>query len=226
MADLYPTINQLTYWGIGDYNECSIIAAYWAARAAGFTGTLPTIAAFKQAAGVTGQVMGHSAAEIGSGLVGTSLAVMKPLVMQGAAWTDFVAAMKAGGTASLSVDSALLPSELRFGFYGTHSIGVVYAAGQWYVANPLAPDKSAPLPISEAALKVAAAAFGGGGVVGIFFKAQTTSIAPPATRALPPNLEPPSIGSPAPTTHYEDAALTLKFYLAKHPHIGEGKVTM
>ena len=221
MSDLYPTINQLVYWGIGDYNECSIIAAYWAARAAGFTGTLPTIAAFKQAAGVTGQVMGHSAAQIGSGLIGTSLAVMKPLVMQGATWAEFASAIKAGGTASVSVLSSLLPNELRFGFYGTHSIGVTYAGGSWYVANPLAPDKSKPLAISEAALKTAVEGFSGGGVVGIFFKgtpgAAASVIPLPSTRVLPDALQPPAIGATVATMAYSTATKILEFYQAKHP---------
>ena len=220
---LYPTISQIAFWGVGDIDECSILATYWAAKAAGFEGELPSIYAFRAAAGrpdLPGPT-GLTNAQALAGIGGTSLKSMSLVTANGASWDAFAASLKLGGSASLSVNSALLPSGVRYDFYGSHSVGLTWQGGKWHIANPLAPDKSAPVAISEAAIKAAALSFGGGAVVGIIFRpAQPGDVAAPApvSPLSAPQLPAGFASIPAFQHHFNDAQLTAQFYAARsHP---------
>ena len=226
MTALYPTINQYTYWGVGDPDECATIATFWAARASGFKGTLPTVTEFKQAAGVRPQfwTLGLSPAQVIQGVAGTSLVTAGAYSLDAESWTDFAAQMYSGGFASVATNSALLPADVRYGFMGLHQVGVTFSDGTWYIANPLAPNGSRPQAISEADLKKAILGFGGWGTVnGVMFKGKGATAAPlpqpvwagPAFLTPPPS--PAIAGIPAFAAPINDAALTAEFYRAKHP---------
>ena len=217
MGDLYPTISQITFWGVGDIDECSILATYWAARAAGFQGTLPSIAEFRRAAGRPDRPgpTGLTNAQVWKGVRGTALAGTSVNVLRaGTAWVEFASTMRMGGFASIAVDSSKLPFNVRFNFFGAHRVGVTWSNGQWYIANPLAPSGSAPRVISEAAIRRATLAFGGGSVSGIVFAATgetatgTTATPVPASVPLP-------AGLPAFVTQYTDAQKMAEFYGAR-----------
>ena len=224
---LYPTINQITYWGVGDIDECSILAMYWAARAAGFEGELPSIAAFRAAAGVPDRPgpTGLTSAQVWRGIKGTSLrGVDAALLQSGTSWTEFATQLRLGGAASIAVNSALLPTAVRYGFLGGHSVGLTWVDGQFYIANPLAPDRSRPVAISETAIRAAALSFGGGSVKGLIFTGKGTQIAlagPVSPTAMLPwiNTDAPH-GAVAFQQQYSDARLTAEFYQSKHPTRG------
>ena len=224
---LYPTINQITYWGVGDIDECSILAMYWAARAAGFEGELPSIAAFRAAAGVPDRPgpTGLTSAQVWRGIKGTSLrGVDAALLQSGTSWTEFATQLRLGGAASIAVNSALLPVAVRYGFLGGHSVGLTWVDGQFYIANPLAPGQSRPVVISEAAIRAAALSFGGGAVKGLIFTGKGAPISLAGT-ANPSALLPwyktdASLGGVVFQAHYSDAKLTAEFYQSKHPTRG------
>lgn len=229
MGGLYPTISQITYWGVGDIDECSILATFWAARAAGFEGTLPSIKEFRFLAGRPDKPgpTGLVNLQVWQGFQRTSLSgggVNATMVRASTSWTSFAASLRMGGAASIAVDSSKLPTSMRYGFYGAHRVGLTWYEGKWYLANPLAPDKSLPQVISEAAIRAATLAFGGGSVSGIIFTNATSKTAGSATpSAAAPVKEPPLLAdSPALAgliafvTPHIDARKIAAFYRAKH----------
>lgn len=156
---LYPAISQRTYPGVGDIDDCTVIATFWAARAAGFSGPLPTVAEFRAAAGRpdTAGATGLTVDNIAKGVAGTALDALDWQRITGS-WDPFAALIRAGHMASLMVLSSKLPAPL--GFAGLHQVGLGWDGG-FRIANPLAPDHSAPAPITEAAIKGAVLATGG-----------------------------------------------------------------
>ena len=177
MNALYPVISQVNYPGAGDVDDCAIIATFWAARAAGFAGSLPTVTQFRAAAGVPDRPgpTGLFNRDVWAGVNGTVLGTLQPTLWDGA-WSPFFAAVKNGAIASAAVWSGLLPPALRFGFEGAHRVGLVWR-DRWYLANPLARDGSAPLPIDESVLLNALLAQGAGKVLAITFPEDTMSVA-------------------------------------------------
>jgi hypothetical protein len=171
--NIYPVINQVTYPLVGDIDDCTVIATFWAARNAGYTGSLPTVPAFRNAAGepdVPG-ANGLTNDQVWRGVEGTILRTLNGTKCE-AIWWSYVADVKRGASSSLAVMSRLLPANLRFGFLGPHRIGVAFDGSHLVVANPLAPGGSAPLPCSEESLKLAATGLGVGYVLAVNFPRQ------------------------------------------------------
>lgn len=219
MPLFYPNISQITYFGVGDIDECSIIASFWAARQAGFTGKLPTIGEFRRQAGVPDAPgpTGLTNTQVWQGLTRTGLAEGASILRRGTTWSDFVQSMQVAGTAaSVALNSGALPIGYRYGFQGAHRVGLVWENGQWYIANPLAPEGSGPQAISEADIKRAILSFGPASqVVGILFNAPKVATATPATTKAPvPGAAAVSGITPA---RQVDAFLAAKFY-AGRPH--------
>jgi hypothetical protein len=167
---LAAIMSQVTYPGAGDVDDCAIVATFWAARAAGYTGSLPTIAQFRAAAGVPDKPgpTGLLNTQVWRGVQGTALATLHPIMRALQPWDVFADALKRGEIASVALDSSKLPSSLRYGFMGAHRVGLAWR-NRWMIANPLGPDGSAPLPIAELALKTAILANGGGFVYAVTF---------------------------------------------------------
>jgi hypothetical protein len=152
------SFSQVTWPGVGDIDECWIIATYWAIVAAGHRrkNQLPTILAFRDvanrpdAAGPTG----GTRANILAGVRGT-MPDTKPIEYVGS-YEGFLAYLKRGAVASLVVNSGKLPSAIRFGFNGTHQVAVALVGNQLKIMNPLAPDGHEVYNIVSSQLKPAA----------------------------------------------------------------------
>jgi hypothetical protein len=149
--------NQVKWPGVGDIDECWIIATYWALVAAGVTtrDQLPTIDAFRAAAGVPDRP-----GPTGGSYRNIMKALKKLFPYSGATtyvgyWQGFMSYMKKGYIASLFVYSVFLPKYLQFGFWGKHQVAVVMQGGKLFVMNPLAKEGSALLPITIGQLIVA-----------------------------------------------------------------------
>ena len=164
-------LSQKSYPAAGDVDDCWAVATIWAHRAATGDTHLPTMTEFRAAAGNPDKPgpTGGNIADIMRACAklwpGTAVQYSSP------GWTPFVAAVKAGNIASLAVLSSKLPANLRFGFAGNHQVGVAYEGGQLVVANPLAPQGSAPIPITEDALHKAASAVANGWILAALFEA-------------------------------------------------------
>ncbi len=222
MSWLYPTISQLTYWGVGDIDECSILATYWAAMAAGYEGTLPSIEAFRKAAGrpdLPGPT-GLTNAQVGAGIMGTGLGQMDVVSLAGGTtWAAFVSHMASGAAATIAVTAGLLPSKYRYNFAGGHRVGVAFQNGKWYIADPLAKGGSRPLEISEADLRRAALGFGGGSVSGILFRGKGMSSSESGkAEVLPTPVPVPAM--PSVLTMYDSGSAIGSFYRGRHERQG------
>lgn len=184
MVDLIipHVLNQVHYPGAGDIDDCVPVATIMAYSAEPGHKPLPDIPTFRRAAGVPDRPgpTGMTSAQAAKGA--RALWPELRIVDATYTWPVFGHAMEVGRRpASVSVDSSALPAGLRFGFMGLHQVAVFVQDGQWYIANPLAPGGSAPLPISAHDLHVAVGKFAGGGnVAAVLFP-----IVPEAGPSLP-----------------------------------------
>lgn len=144
----------------GDVDDCWVMATIWAARASDRDLVIPSIKTFRGAAGDPddGYRDGGNLSEIilGCSRLWPELAV----TAYDGRWAPFAELIRQGRPASLAVISGRLPYRLRFGFTGAHQIGVAWDGSSFVVANPLAPEGSAPQRIPEADLRTAAEAMG------------------------------------------------------------------
>jgi hypothetical protein len=164
----FAVLNQKLYPGAGDVDDCWVVATCWAARIAGVR-DLPTVTEFRAAAnkpdkpGATGGSLTDIMRAVG--VLWPDLGVVK---YQSTNWDAFALALRRGKVASLGVLSSLLPAGLRFGFGGAHQVGVLFEGG-YLVANPLAPQGSEPIPISETALRASARGLAQGWILAALF---------------------------------------------------------
>lgn len=195
----------------GDIDDCWVVAAIQCARALGgayggdgrvslpaATGTAhifePTIPQFRKFASkpdVQGVSNGGSADDILKGSLG-SWSHLK-IARASTSWDTFVHQVRDLGWpfAALAVNSALLPSTLRYGFYGAHEVSVQYVAGSFRIVNPLMPAGTMPATISVSALKRAALGLTGY-VMAVIYRLPEVAPAPvPAPTPTP---------TPVPTT--------------------------
>jgi hypothetical protein len=166
MADNpYGVFNQVLWSGVGDVDECWIIATYWALVITGVVKRkdLPTIKEFRAAAGRPDRpgASGGNNTVIAKAL--TKLLPKADAQLYNGNTAGFEKMLKQGYVASLSVDSGDLPAYLQFGFKGDHQISVYFEGGQFWIMNPLAKEGSALIQISRAALQKAAGSYLGDG---------------------------------------------------------------
>lgn len=164
-------VNQVTgVVGELDVDDCWVAASIWCAIYADPSAVRPTVREFRAAAGVPDRPgpTGGTLDDVIRGSVRTwpHLTIAK---YQSTNWATFEARLSEGWGANLGVLSAELPVYLRFGFLGSHAIGVV-KRGEWLVANPLAPDGSRPLPCPLDALRTAAREHGQGYILAALYK--------------------------------------------------------
>lgn len=161
-------LNQKVYPGVGDIDDCWVVATIWAIRRETHQSqNLPNCKVFRAAAGDPddGNKDGGTLGEIGQAVDRLYPHVADIRYSKQYGWAGFVALLNKGFTASLAVRSSYLPRALRYGFLGTHQIAVYKAGGRFYIMNPLQPQGSAPTPISESALKTATYKFANGWVM-------------------------------------------------------------
>lgn len=205
--------NQGAWSGVGDVDECWIIATYWALVASGVMRRqdLPTIREFREAAGKPdkkGPTGGNNK---------NLMLALKTLIPQADAQifvggiAAFTKALQRGYVASLSVLSAALPKHLRFGFEGSHQVSIYYKAGKFYLANPLAKEGSALVEISAAdLLRAAAALFRDNKLHAVLIKpGDQKKLEEEARKKLP--IRPRDLAAPIIVQNYIDPRATARF---------------
>ena len=114
---ILPVYSQKTWPGIGDVDECWILATFSAARASRPNVSLPSIFMFRRWAGDPddGYRDGGTVNEIynAARMAWPGL----PRKFYAPDWAAFMRELRAGRPASIAVHSARLPWYLRFGFY-------------------------------------------------------------------------------------------------------------
>jgi hypothetical protein len=215
--------NQVTWPGVGDADDCWVIATFWSLVAGGVLSKdqLPSVRAFREAAGVPdrrGKADGGNNAQILRAL--RKLAPKSGAYLYSSGMSGFVTALKKGYVASVSVRSGMLPKNMQFGFKGAHQISVVAKDGKLYVMNPLAQSGSALMEISEADLRRAAAGLMGDGKVhAVMIKIGVrTYKSVVATIKGPTVLQPPSY-----RTNFLNGFDAKAFYDARHKKPKDGR---
>jgi hypothetical protein len=176
MSDWPKVINQASFPGAGNVDDCWVVATVWAALAFRADLPRPTVPEFRRHAGNPddpNHADGGSRDQIVRGARGSWPGVRIKAFF--GPWPDFRDQVQSGRPASLGVVSAKLPRPLQFGFAGNHQIGVGWDpdAATFVVANPLARDGSKPLPIDADDLRDAATALFGSNVGATIFPTRT-----------------------------------------------------
>ena len=169
-ADL-SVLDQRVYPGAGDIDDCWVVATQWAYRAStAYPRGMTTVPEFRKAAGKP-DLPGPSGGSITDIMraVRTLWPGLDVIEYERPSWSGFMGEMRTGRYASLAVLSSQLPAKLRFGFNGPHQVGVAMVGGTLLVANPLAKQGSAPIPITEAELARAAVNVANGWVLAALF---------------------------------------------------------
>jgi hypothetical protein len=177
MALIKKVLNQTKFPGVGDIDDCWVVATVQAALGANPGAHKPNATEFRKHAGDPDdqhKTDGGSFKEILNGARGT-WPKMEIVPLRGVSFSKFSARVKKGGAASLAVDSGDLPSRMRFGFMDPHQVAVEFDGG-WKLANPLAKQDSAPVPITEAELRKAIDGFDSHGVFAVFFPVRQKSM--------------------------------------------------
>lgn len=207
--------NQIGWTGVGDADECWIIATFWPLVATGVMSRedLPTIEEFRKAAGRP-DLPGAS-----GGNNGNLIKALKKLAPGADAklfvggLSSFTKQLKSGYIASLSLSSALLPKYLQFGFTGAHQVSVIYQGGKFYVMNPLAKEGSALLEITAAALtKAAGGLFKDGKYHAVLIRAKQVPLKVPRRDPVRRDLNPPIV-----IRDYIDPYEVVSFYNGRRP---------
>lgn len=165
-------LNQVTFPGVGNVDDCWVVATVWAAVAFRKDIRRPDATEFRRHAGDPDDPHAEDAGsqtEIIRGARGSwpGVAIEK----YNGPWKGFRDRVKTGRPASLAVKSDRLPASMQFGFEGAHQIGVGWDPDRatFVVANPLARQGSKPLVIDAADLRDAAKALHGGNVQAAIF---------------------------------------------------------
>jgi hypothetical protein len=160
------SLSQRTYPGVGDIDDCVVVATAQAYAAEPDHRKLPTATAFRIAAGVPDQPGPTPMTSTQAGVAARKLWPETKVSAGVFSWANFGHAMEVGRRpASVSVLSSALPANLQFGFGGGHQITAWYQEGQWWMTNPLQPEGTAPHRITASELHAAAGALVGGGNV-------------------------------------------------------------
>lgn len=163
------TFSQKTWPRVGDIDDCWVISTIQGVNAVAPWLPLLTCTEFRTFAGDPddGTRDGGNVDEIMKGITG-AYPRLAPLVtaVRGWTWDKFLAELKVRRIATVCVSSAKLP--LQYGFTGLHQVLYEFVPSVGlYIANPLAPDRSALPRIATASAKEAAEAYGSGKVYAV-----------------------------------------------------------
>lgn len=147
------------YWrGVGDVDDCAVLAAIACVHACAPWAALPSATAFRAAAGNPDDPSapdGLGMDQVVKAIKALWPAIGAKLTISGGTgtWASFMAALKAGRCASASVYSAAMAT--RDGKPVRHSVSVYWNGSILRVVNPLRRPHSIGTEISEATLKAA-----------------------------------------------------------------------
>lgn len=158
--------NQKRWPKVGDTDECWMLADLMALHSVAPWLRLPNAEVYRDAAGNP-----DDTEELDGGTIDQSAKAIRKLwgrdsaghdgfgqlieVVQNGSWDSFLAKLKAGHPASLSVSSGALPVAMQFGFTGSHRVAVFFDGEHLRLANPLARAHSRARQISDDTLRTA-----------------------------------------------------------------------
>ena len=151
-------VSQVHWPGVGDIDDCAVIATFYAAMASGFPkASLPTVAEFRKAAGRPDApgATGLSQPAVWAGVMGTALAGQSPVNLSTRDWSIIVNHLRGGHQLSVALDTRKLPVAMRCGFLGWHRCGASFDGSRFRLMNPLQDDGDAPFVITLAQLQTA-----------------------------------------------------------------------
>lgn len=154
---MLPVLSQRTYPGVGDIDDCWVIATIWAEQDSRPGTKRPTVYEFRKAAGVpdhNGEADGGNIDRVNDGADGCWPKVPNELVKTNS-WTVARAILFSGRPCSVALDSSKLSAAHRFNFHGKHQSGVVGEGGVLYLMNPLDVEGRRLPQIAESELRSA-----------------------------------------------------------------------
>jgi len=160
ISPLPGVFNQVSWPGVGDVDDCQVIAAFWTMVASGWTkrADLPTVSKFRYEAGNPDDPARSD------GLNNTeSLRAIKR-IWPAAGALSYIGDIEGfklyvrskGYVASVSVRSSLLPPEFRHGFLGLHQIAIALGTDGPVIMNPLNKGGATAPRIAWSDIRVAA----------------------------------------------------------------------
>lgn len=146
--------NQTTYPGNGGtIDDCAPVSANQCARAVG--GQPVTITTFRNKINVPKGGLTRDEVLTAARACWPELGI---ILAPSSDWGSFKTHLQNGYICSVMVVSGKLPE--TFGFIGLHQVSIRIVAGVWYIVNPLQPEGSKAVPITESALRAAILATG------------------------------------------------------------------
>jgi hypothetical protein len=186
-TNLPGALNQVHFPGVGDIDDCWVVATIWAALAADVipeNDPLPTIKQFRKAAGDPDDGIDDAGSleEVMRGARGV-WPDSRVTRVQSTDWDMFRSRIVAGAIASLQLDSSKLPKHLQHGFghpteARVHQVGVAFDGKGLVLMNPLQQAGTAPQRVGKTSLRTAATASTGGEIRAAVFPAASEATMP------------------------------------------------
>jgi hypothetical protein len=205
--------SQVLWPGVGDIDECWIIATYWALVATGVTSRedLPSIKQFRAAAERPDRPGSTGGSNRNLMLALKRLLPRADAVKYDGGREGFTRMLKKGYVASLSVRSWSLPKAYQFGYRGNHQVSVFYKSGKYFIMNPLQVEGSALMEINYNNLVFAANGLLGDRLMhAVFIKAGTQARKVVQKKQIP--RQPRALQHVIPDPHYIKPYASATFY--------------
>lgn len=154
--------SQVTWPGVGDVDDCQVIASFWALVASGSStkAGLPTVTTFRAKAGNPDNPSASDGLTNAESFKAISALYPKARAYRYNGYAlNFLNKIKRGEIATLSVRSSKLPPEMQFGFTGLHQIAIGYAGGRFMMMNPLQKQGAKLLVVTASQIAAAARAY-------------------------------------------------------------------
>jgi hypothetical protein len=160
---IFQVFSQKSWPGIGDVDDCWVLASLQAVHTVAPWLKLPGVKVFRDKAGVPdtpGQLDVGDEVDMKRGLDALYPTLGVRLV-DGMPFQDFVELVRSGRPAAVVIKAGDFPASLQFGYEGIHAVTVAFddETGNLLIADPLAKPHSKPVPISQPALRTAIEGF-------------------------------------------------------------------
>ena len=160
---IFQVFSQKAWPGIGDVDDCWVLASLQAVHTVAPWLKLPGVKVFREKAEVPdtpGQLDVGDEHDMKRGLDALYPNLGVELV-DGMSFQEFVERVRSGRPAAVVVKAGDLPAALQFGYEGIHAITVAFddETGNLLIADPLAKPHSKPVPIPQPALRRAIEGF-------------------------------------------------------------------
>lgn len=160
---IFQVFSQRDWPGIGDIDDCWVLASLQAVHTVAPWLKLPGVKFFREKANkpdVQGQLDVGDEHDMARGLEAL-YPTLEIEVVDGMPFSQFADLVKSGRPAALVVKAGDLPAAMQTTYKGIHAITVAFddEKQEWLVADPLARAHSKPVPIARADLRKAVKGF-------------------------------------------------------------------